>query len=80
MMRRTGKGKALWHKGRKYAGPLQHDHKPSTHNCQFAKKGKRHMTDNMTQGTVLERFLYHCKTWNNHKNNILKDKRSWKRI
>lgn len=38
------------------------------------------MTDNMTQGTVLERFLYHCKTWNNYKNNILKDKRLWKKI
>jgi hypothetical protein len=38
------------------------------------------MTDNMTQGTFLERLLYHCTTWNNYKNNILKDKRLWKKI
>lgn len=44
------------------------------------KKGKGHTTDNMTQGTVLERLLYHCTTWNNYKNNILKDKRLWKKI
>lgn len=43
------------------------------------RKRKGHMTDNMTQGTVLERLLYHCKTWNNYKNNILKDKRLWKK-
>lgn len=43
------------------------------------RKGKGHMTDNMTQGTVLERLLYHCTTWNNYKNNILKDKRLWKK-
>jgi hypothetical protein len=36
------------------------------------------MTDNMTQGTVLERFLYHCKTWNNHKNNIMKREKEFK--
>lgn len=23
--------------------------------------------------------LYHCTTWNNYKNNILKDKRLWKK-
>lgn len=36
------------------------------------------MTDNMTQGTVLERLLYHCKTWNNHKNNIMKREKEFK--
>jgi hypothetical protein len=42
------------------------------------RKGKGHMTDNMTQGTVLERLLYHCKTWNNHKNNIMKREKEFK--
>lgn len=36
------------------------------------------MTDNMTQGTVLERLLYHCKTWNNYKNNIMKREKEFK--
>lgn len=36
------------------------------------------MPDNMTQGTVLERLLYHCKTWNNHKNNIMKREKEFK--
>lgn len=42
------------------------------------RKGKGHMTDNMTQGTVLERLLYHCTTWNNHKNNIMKREKEFK--
>lgn len=42
------------------------------------RKGKGHMTDNMTQGTVLERLLYHRKTWNNHKNNIMKREKGFK--
>lgn len=36
------------------------------------------MTDNMTQGTVLERLLYHCTTWNNYKNNIMKREKEFK--
>lgn len=42
------------------------------------RKGKGHMTDNMTQGTVLERLLYHCKTWNNNKDNIMKREKEFK--
>lgn len=37
------------------------------------------MEADMDVRRVLARLLYHCTTWNNYKNNILKDKRLWKK-
>lgn len=43
------------------------------------KKGERaYRKPIWRQGMFLVRFLYHCKTWNNHKNNIMKREKEFK--
>nr|DAQ05688.1 MAG TPA: hypothetical protein [Herelleviridae sp.] len=44
------------------------------------RKRERTYDGQYDAGNIPERLLYHCTTWNNYKNNILKDKRLWKKI
>lgn len=72
MIRRTGKGQTLHHKGKErvvMSGPYINmiiNRQPIIVNLQ--KKGERaYRKPIWRQGMPLARFLYHCKTWNNHK-------------